>query len=335
VNYFDEWGSKQNPIRQSDLSSLFGGMFGCAKRFALNKIYPIKKEIESYHGPMGSVIHKAIENYFAYGSTCSVEMLIGDWEKENGVFIQMPPGEQSKITNRYSSMMKHFLETDICSYLKDRVVDIERAFLTEIDGIWVAGTIDLIVNGKSNKMYVVDFKTGALMSQFEMDFGYQTSLYTYAVKHGEFFLKPDSMESGNAYYESYKNTKQKNKYNKTPKMFYCYLEDSVPVGRKSTRKSKHKSTDKMANENGEITITKGQKHGPIMYESFPRETNWSRLSYSLKTAIAFSRSGIFPESISSNCERCNQKERCLSSGELKGNIQQVLDLMDELGIEPD
>ena len=45
MNYFDEWGSKQNPIRQSDLSSLFGGMFGCAKRFALNKIYPIKKVV--------------------------------------------------------------------------------------------------------------------------------------------------------------------------------------------------------------------------------------------------------------------------------------------------
>jgi len=342
MSYFDDWGSKENPIRQSDLSSLFGGIFHCAKKFALGKMYPRETDSESYKGPMGSVVHKALENYFAYGEKSSVEKLMGDWEKENGVFIRMPVGKQDKITKRYSSMVREFLKTKICSYLKDRVVDVERAFMAQVDGIWIAGTIDLIINGKGGKLFVVDWKTGILISQFEMDFGYQTSMYTYAVKYGEFFLKPESMESGHAYYESYKNTQQKNKYNKTPKMFYCYLEESVPAGRKSIRECRHKSAEKMAVEEstegsvkGKIEIIKGNPRGPIMYESFPRKTNWTRLLHSLKTAIAFAKSGIFPESISANCERCMYKEQCLSAGELKGDVQQVLDLMEELGIEPD
>ena len=117
-------------------------------------------------------------------------------------------------------------------------------------------------------------------------------------------------------------------------MFYCYLEESTPAGRKSIRECRHKSAEKMS-EDGKIVTIKGNPRGPIMYESFPRKTNWTRLIYSLKTAIAFAKSGIFPESISANCERCMYKEQCLSAGELKGDVQQVLDLMEELGIEPD
>ena len=118
-------------------------------------------------------------------------------------------------------------------------------------------------------------------------------------------------------------------------MFYAYLKDLLPAKRTSTRQAKHYSDSKIINtSDGKIITEKGNRKGVFLYESQVDKKYIPRFIYSAKVAKTLAEVNLFPESLSENCERCNQKDRCLSYGlDNKAEKEEILELMNELGIE--
>jgi hypothetical protein len=167
-----------------------------------------------------------------------------------------------------------------------------------------------------------------------MDDGYLSNLYAMAIWEAEFFLKPEVIESGQDYYRSFQETKQKNAYNTWPRVFHAYIKEMVPAAKASKRDAKHISSEEMSDASGKIYIKKGERRGPVFYEAHPNKDNRTRLEYSLKCAVVKARTGLFDEKIGSICKRCFYKERCRKLGTSISRKQQVLDLMNDLKVEP-
>lgn len=336
-SYFQDWGSKENPIRQSDLSSLYGGMFSCQKRFAMSKLYPIKAKTAQYKGTLGEITHKAIENFLRFGSIGEISDMVEEWQELHQRKIIFGKDKEDDAIERYQEMLESFINSKFAVSIGKRIVEVERAFLVEIGGIWVAGTMDLIIKGKGKgNLVIIDWKTGAtVQSQFEMDHGFQTSLYCYALEHGEFYLKPEHLGREANYYAAYQQTKQKNKFGKAPQKFiYAYLKEFIPAKRASKRKSRHESTKDMADEEGNLVFKAGDLTGPVFYHATPGKKDTDRLLYTLKVARLYSQNMVFPENISGKCETCVYQDKCLELGSFDyGRQEDMLDMIEELGIE--
>lgn len=334
LSFFDSWGSKKNPIRQSDLVTLFGSMFGCAKKFAMSKFYPREVNKINYKGVMGELMHDAIGKNLLFGKCQGLDVLLQKHPRRNIIDFDGRP--VTEVCDDYQAMLDAILESKEFESVRRRKVEVERAFMFQLGKWWIAGTLDCIIKGKKKgELVVLDWKTGSLISQYEMDNGYQSNIYCYAVEHGTFFLKPDSMDSGRDYYKSFQETHQKNTFGVYPKMFFAQLKEIVPAKRKSKRKAAHYSTKGMADENGDIYIERGDRRGPIFYEARTSKANIKRLEHSVNAAVLYATSGIFPESFGAHCSKCSYQERCKSLGKDVDMKQNVLKTMEELGIEPD
>lgn len=338
TSYFDSWGTKENPVRASDLNSLFGSLFRCPKRWALSKLKPRQSSRVNHKLAMGEIAHDLIARGFNFQDLSRLPMLtdaLEEYEKENGCKIDFESNRE-KIIQRYDSMLAYFFDSPNIRSIKTRMIDAERSFMLKIGKFWVAGTIDAIFKGKEEgKTIAVDWKTGNPVSQWEMDNGYQSNIYALAVEKAEFFLKPEKMESGHDYYKSWKNTKQRNQYNIYPSFYFVHLPELIPASRKSKRKSRHYSTQAMSDPDDMIRVEKGGKRGPVFYEARPSHKNITRLSYTLACAVAFAKIGTFPEVLSSRCETCTYQDDCREMGIENLDTDKAVAALEELGIEPD
>jgi len=303
------------------------------------KIYPIKRETSSHKIVYGELVHKVIETFLRFNEETDISDLAEEWEEFNKIKINYGKDKVDEVNERYQEMIDSFINSKFALSIGKRIVDVERAFMVEVGGIWVAGTMDLVIKGKGKgNLVIIDWKTGATVpSQFELDHGYQTVMYCHALEFGEFFLKPEYLGNNENYYESYKQTKQKNRYKKAPQQFiYAYLKEFIPAKRNSERQCRHRSTESMANENGVIKIEKDQNPGPIFYHANPGGKDLDRLIYSLRVAQIYAKNMVFPESISSKCERCLYQQKCLDIGGFDhGEQEDIWETMQELGIEPE
>lgn len=324
-SFFDAWGEQTNPIRQSDLQNVFGSVFGCPKNFAMSKLYPVKSDRINFRTALGDILHNMI-----------LQDLNGcPWpRKKVADFVKEYPreiyGQEDEDITEYQEILDLLIANPIYKNIKKRVVEVERSFLVESNGIWIAGSVDVIIKGKQEGSYVViDWKTGKGKTQFEMDNSYQSRIYAYALEHGEFFLKPVFLDSGRSYYEAYEKTHIKNTYGVRPEIVYCYLRDLLPAKRDSTRKSDHYCSAK-----GVMYSKKGEPRGPAWY-STKVPTDMRRLEYSVKVAVALSKSGMWPEYFGNHCKTCLYASKCENMGVMYNEKQTLMNLVDELGIELD
>ena len=120
---------------------------------------------------------------------------------------------------------------------------------------------------------------------------------------------------------------------------YVYLKDLLPAKRASVREPKYHSDEKLIDPTDkQVHIKTGDCRGPVFYDAHVDLTkDKSRIEYSIKCALMMAASGIFPECFSADCEKCPQLDHCRSLGdkELRDTHQQVLDLVEQCGIEPD
>jgi len=325
--YFENWGSIENPIRQSDLNSLFGSVHRCPKKFALSKIYPGEGGSVGYRMALGEIVHRAMENILKYDKHPNIKRMLSYYEKKKRIIY-----DEKFNVEYYQEMIDKIIQDRVFKMISKRVLDVERSFLVEIDGYYLAGTIDVIIKGKNkNEAVIIDWKTGSPKSQYEMDHGYQTQIYRLAVEKGTFFLRPEDTESGKDYYKSYKKTGQKNQFKKKAKVIFAHLNEVVPARRDTERKCRHYSAEKMA-EDGKVKIKKGFPKGPIYYETRPTDEDYKRLVYAVRTAVAMGESGLFPEAMGQHCERCHLESRCVSFAMNNDMKQEVMGVMQELGI---
>jgi CRISPR/Cas system-associated exonuclease Cas4 (RecB family) len=334
VSFFDDWGSKKNPVRQSDLVTLFGSMFGCAKKFAMSKFYPRDVNKVGYKGIMGELMHDAIGNTLQFGKCQTLEVTLDQHPKRS--IVDFDGRTVKAVCEEYTVMLDAILGSKEFASVVKRKVEVERAFMVQLGKFWVAGTVDCIIKGrKKGELVVLDWKTGQLISQYEMDNGYQANIYCHAVEHGTFFLKPDDMDSGRSYHTAFEKTMQKNTFGVYPQFYFAQLKELIPAKRKSKRKVAHYSAEKMGDEDGNIVYEKGDRKGPVFYEARTDPRNIKRLEHSVNAAILYAKSGIFPESFGAHCAKCSYNERCKSLGKDVDMKQGVISMMEELGIEPD
>jgi len=327
MNFFESWGTQENPIRQSDLQNVFGSVFGCPKNFAMSKLYPSKSDRINFRTACGDILHGMIAQDI---SGCP-------WPREKVAdFVKKYPkeihGAEEGDIEEYQTMLDLLLANPIYRNIKKRTVEVERSFMVESGGIWIAGSVDLIIKGKTEGSFVlVDWKTGKGKSQFEMDNSYQSRIYAYALEHGEFFLKPEILDSGRDYHDAWKKTHIKNSYSIRPEVIYCYLRDLLPAKRDSVRKSDHYSTK---TKEGKVHIAKGEPRGPVWYSTkVPKDMR--RLEYSAKVAVALSKMGMWPEYFGNHCKTCLHAARCENMGVMYTEKQTVMNLINDLGIELD
>jgi len=335
MSYFDNWGTKANPIRQSDLVGLFGSAFRCAKRFAMSRYYPKKAKKIPYKMAMGEIVHNILRKRLQFDKTQSVFNEVKAYEEREGIAVDFKDTKLDKI-EKYQIMLKEFFKSKEFKSIQRRIIDVERAFMLQIGKFWVAGAIDIIIEGKDqNELVLIDWKTGhPPMTQFQMDNSYQSRIYCAAVHKGIFFLNPDKVRTGEDYAKSFEATHQKNQYGRWPRLIYAYLQEYIPAARQSKRKANHLSTEGMSDKNGSLVIEKGEQRGPIFYETNVNK-KLKRLEYSLGCAVALARSGLFPETFGYQCRECIYLDRCESLGDEIKTKQEVMELMDELGIHPD
>lgn len=329
--YFSDWGSKENPIRKSDLKRMFG-VFGCAKRTYLSATSEREhRRIDSKMG-LGIVIHSIIEKDLLYHKRPTVKEEIANYERKQNVRISYT--DQQKEIGEAEILLHEFFKSSYYKTVVQKLVDAERSFMVKIGKFWVAGTIDCLVNAKDGGLVLIDWKTGSPESQYELDNGYESRIYCHAVKAGEFFLRPDNVKDGRDYSKAFKKTMQRNTYGEFPTFTHAYLKELIPAERASKKTPKHYSTKKMQLEDGKLVIKKGERRGPIFYQA-QVNPRLERLEYTIACAVAMAQSNLFPESFGPNCEDCAYQNACESVGVGVDSRQQVMSLMEDLGIEPD
>lgn len=323
MSYFTGWGSQENPIRQSDLQHVFGSVFGCPKNFSMSKLYPVKANRRDYRTALGDILHGMIAQ----------DLQGAPWPREKVAdamkrYPEIISDCEEKDVAEYQTMFDLLMDDPIYKNIKKRVVEVERSFMVQSGDIWIGGSVDLIARGKTEgSLVVIDWKTGKGKTQFEIDNSYQSRIYAHAVERGEFFLKPEVVDSGRDYYNSWKSTHIKNSFGVRPQVVYCYLRDLIPAKRDSVRKSDH-------NKSGQIVVKKGERRGPVWYAANV-PTNMKRLEYSAKVAVALSQAGIWPEYFGAHCRTCIYASKCENMGVMVEEKQQILNLIEEMGIEVD
>jgi hypothetical protein len=125
------------------------------------------------------------------------------------------------------------------------------------------------------------------------------------------------------------------KFGSFPNFIFGCLAELVPAKRASKRKCQHYSAERLKNADGEIEIAKGGPRGPVFYEARVNPNGPERLEHSVKCALAYARSGLFPESFGSHCAQCHYREKCSTLNLNMGTKKDIMDVMAELGIEPD
>ena len=340
--FFANWGQQRNPIRQSDLNSMYGSMFRCQKRFALGHLYHDDevKRVDVY-AALGIVAHNLIHDKLTKNRDRDFRTAIREWqEAENSC---SKDEIDNNLLKEYEYFLKVLFRSSAFKKMRKNLVFSEKSFIVKIGDYWAAGTIDCLVSNSSSDVTVIDHKTGAsTMSQFEFNRGYQSLIYAAAVRYGYFFDRPERVDTGFDYYQAFMSAKKAKSLIEIglwPKLLFGYYRDYCIAKKKSKREAKHIATKNWKSHpvgtDGKITIEKGDQRGPVWYPAEVSIDNLPRLEHSLKSAVAKAKSGLFDETFGPGCEKCYHMEKCMSLGKLFERKRLLHKLVEEMEIEQD
>lgn len=340
---FDDWGTEKNPITQADMSDLFGGYFSCMKKFYL-KASSEDVHKKSYHLAFGEAlraeINTAIRNRFREGQLDIEERII---KIENKVKVIYSGESRSDLIDHYQGIAdllvanKAFQQLRKLKDYNERFTDM--GFIMKVGDHFVAGSMDVIVS-KKNGITVITWKTRKnVESQYEMDHNYQSIINFFAIKNGVFFPAPKDGVDGQAYSRAYKDMwDEETRFDVYPKILIGHLQDLIPLKKKVKKKPKHKSSERLANSDGDIVLEAGDQRGPIYYEANIGKigTAWNRLLHSVDAATKMAQNGVFPETWGPNCEKCFYRNQCETLGGVTQTDQaDLLSIMRECQIDPE
>ena len=341
-DFFNSWGQQRNPIRQSDMSSMFGSAWRCQKKWHFSHLYHDDevKRVDTL-ASLGIVAHNLIHEKLTKNRERNFKTAIKEWkEAENS---DTKEEIDKDLLQEYEYFLKVLYKSKAFKKMQDNLVFSEKSFMVKIGDYWCAGTVDCIVSNGSSDVTIIDHKTGTVgLSQWEMSHTYQSLIYAAAVRYGYFFDRPDSVDTGHDYFRAFvaaRKAKSLIEIGIWPRLLYGYYRDYCIAKKKSVRMAKHIATKNWKSHpvgrDGKITIKKGDQRGPVWYPADVSIEDLPRLEHSLKVAVAKCKAGIFDETFSELCERCYYREKCMSLGKMFERKRLLHKLVEEMGIDPD
>jgi hypothetical protein len=290
---------------------------------------------------LGIVAHNLIHEKLTKNRDRDFRTAIREWkEAENSDTKEEIDRE---LLEEYEYFLKVLFRSSAFKKMRKNLVFSEKSFMVKIGDYWCAGTIDCLVSNGSSDVTVIDHKSGLVgLSQFEMKHGFQSLIYSAAVRYGCFFDRPDKIDTGHDYYRAFVAAKKAGgliEIGLWPRLLFGYYRDYCLAKKKSVRMAKHVATKNWkshpVSKDGKITIKKGDQRGPVWYPSEVSIEDLPRLEHSIKCAVAKVKAGMFDETFSENCEKCYFVEKCMSLGRLFERKRLLYKLMDEMEIEKD
>jgi len=213
----------------------------------------------------------------------------------------------------------------------------QMGFTVKVGDFYLAGMIDVIVQREDGSVTVINWKTKkTVQSQYEMDHSYQSIINFLAVKKGVFFPSRNGKTGRDfrmAYVEMWDEEKTFEVY---PKILFGHLQDMVPLKKKVTKKAKHTSSKNLADSDGNIILTAGDRRGPVFYEANVQDIDIAtrRLLYSIDSSVKMAKAGAFPENWGPGCEKCFYRGECETLGSVNQAEQKdLLDIIKECQID--
>jgi len=323
------YGSKDDPIRQSDLTQL-ASSYGCGKRFEFRKleegsgVAPTRKRVYGAQ-LIGTATHEVLRRILTAAPDAVLagrkpteqrvrEALLEEMAREAGDLpVDWKKAKPDSELRAAIAMVRGALEA-VPQYFRSILV-VEEPFLVAIDcggkePVWAQGTIDLagelhadgrLVNGVrlDGGIGLADWKTGATRPhRIVLDHGYQGGIYGRALADGVLSPGTESERKGPGYPSTF---------------FLVHLRDYVPYSRASRRRISDDDAAWLNREPGELVPFKaGDQRGPGWYPSKRTELDDRRLRKSIQTLVGTVRLGRFVETIDDHCVTCPYRDRCLA-----------------------
>jgi len=232
----------------------------------------------------------------------------------------------------------------------------EAGFIAPIGKHWVEGHVDLIYRpaGDPTGLGLTDWKTGKqLPHQNQLDHGYESGIYSAAVRHGAFvseaIIRDLRNEDGAVFPGLPADVAQAarearsarsamhtvlrwvgarmdagedlppwvHRFDRFPtEIHLTYLADYVPYSRKSSKTVNRPDHCRFfgVEPGTKITRDKGQQKGPAWYQVNRSESDIPRLEHLLRRVVSWIRFGHFVESVGEKRERCQFRNVGLTEG---------------------
>lgn len=368
---YKRFGTLAQPIHKSDLVEITHGDYGCPRRFrfAMDELADnggvraepstivhaktaagsavhetlaraltnerVLPEILAGKPPSREAVHKTFEHEF-YVATEGRDI---DWGKEDA-------GElvDERVT------MVHSALAELHRHVK-RVVLVEAGFAVALDGIQLAGHVDLVYEptAEPGTLGLADWKTGSQKpDSIELDHGWEAGIYSLALARGTFLrrdavtLAPhesggwsgrchthdlvratkwqaerDALEAGLGSIAAGETVDGALSFGQFPsRLHMVHLGDYVPYAKagKKTVKRREDCEHYGLQAGTEYRFKAGERRGPAWLPIARKETDIPRLQHRLRTVVGTVRMGRFFDLVGERCNRCRFEHQCLNTG---------------------
>jgi hypothetical protein len=312
---YKRYGSKEDPIRQSDLNEI-AGTYGCGARFRYRKVLEAEQqaadEVPSSKRSVGTIVHEAIATYLR-DDRASARVFGGELPSVDAVALvirTLAARESADIDAGEREAAVHMVRGALAGLVvkAERVQLVEAAFLAEVEAgersFFISGTVDVVYTprGKPGQIGLADWKTGETrLHPIILQHGYQFGFYSHALATGEFAIGPNATRVVGQHPDE---------------IFAVHLRDHVPYQRAGKKKVERAEDAAFwgVEPGSEAKYTAGQERGPAWYRADRTPEQVARLAHSIRTLVGVVRRGGFVESIGEHCMRCPYKARCLNEG---------------------
>ena len=327
-----KYGTREDPIRQSDLGQL-AGRWGCGKRFEFRKGDEAElgeRTRDRAYGVTcrGTAVHETLARFLrAYPKEACAgkhpprkrfeQVLLEEFEKATGgLEVVWKKGERElDMLAEGVDMVMGVLRT-LPEYAAE-IVMVEAKFLAPIEcggkTYYTKGAGDLVFRPRPNPrgLGLVDWKTGKTKpGRITLDHGYQFGIYARALEAGLWWADGEIGDEADAVTIGQYPTE----------IYLGHLRDFLPYKRKTRRALTELDAEWAGGMPGDKrTFEAGDLRGPGWYRSRRTEADDARLRVSIRKLVGTVRLGRFIESIDDDCKRCPYRDRCLTEGhELQG-----------------
>lgn len=364
---YKRFGTVDFPIHKSHLNTLTGN-YGCPKRFqyemdaavgALEKPAPARNIIAASLA-CGSAVHETIARALTNpevraavlagpGAVSRSRVKATFWE-ELETEIGQRQLEWGKASDDEYIDMVHGLLDQLHVYAAD-IVQLEAGFTMLVDGVHFAGHVDVIYRPQSapHTLALADWKTGQTKPhQIELDHGWESGLYSAAIRHGTFLgrehvafeqaadgqwvgtchgqsvtrathwqAERDALEAGLDQIARGVPHDGQVSYGEFPsEIHHVHLRDYIPYKKAGSKAAKRPEDLAYYGLTTPATVAykSGEHRGPAWLPVRRDESEVPRLKHRLRTVVGTVRMGRFLDLVGERCSRCPFAQQCLNNG---------------------